>query len=77
MTKIAKMPRVMTRTPELAKGPLQVLLVNSQTYIEWMEPSMPIERPTRNLPDKSPSRLGTAPRIIHPIIPKIRMTFKV
>jgi len=58
-----------TRTPELAMGPLHLLAANSQTYIECMDPSIPIERPTRNLPNSNPSRLAWVARTNHPMTP--------
>ena len=59
----------MTRTPEPDMGALHFFEVSSQTNIEWMEPSIPLESPTKNLPDKRPSKVGTEPRTIQPTIP--------
>jgi len=41
--------------------------------MEWMEPSMPMERPTKNLPLKRPSKYGTAPNITHPMMPWLKI----
>ena len=63
------MPIVMTRTPELVMGPFHLLEASSQTYMEWMEPSMPIESPIKNLPVKSPPTVARVARTNHPMAP--------
>ena len=58
---INRNPKLSITTLLAANGPLYFLLDSSQTYMQCIEPSIPKDMPTKNLPAIKASKFLPAP----------------